>query len=50
MREVALKTDLMDVQTKVAKAEYQLLTLNNQLASRKEQLNSLLASRSGAIP
>ena len=42
MREVALKTDLMDVQTKVAKAEYQLLTLNNQLASQKEQLNNLL--------
>lgn len=30
MREVALKTDLMDVQTKVAKAEYQLLTLGKK--------------------
>lgn len=42
MQEVALKTDIMDVQTKLAKAEYQLFTLNNQLASQKEQLNNLL--------
>jgi len=42
VQEVALKTDLMDVQTKLAKAEYQMLTLSNQLASQKEQLNNLL--------
>ena len=42
LREVALKTDQMEVQTKLAKAEYELLTLNNQLASQKEQLNNLL--------
>jgi len=42
MREVALKNDQMEVQTSLAKAEYQLLTLNNQLASQKEQLNLLL--------
>jgi outer membrane protein TolC len=32
----------MDVQTQLAKAEYQVLILNNQLASQKEQLNNLL--------
>lgn len=42
LHEVALKTDQMEVQTKLAKAECQLLTLNNQLASQKEQLNNLL--------
>lgn len=41
-RQVALKTEQMDVQTRLAKAEYELLTLNNQLASQKEQLNHLL--------
>ncbi|HKZ81144.1 MAG TPA: TolC family protein [Pyrinomonadaceae bacterium] len=42
MQQVALKTDQMDVQTRLAKAEYQVLTLANQLSSQKEQLNLLL--------
>jgi outer membrane protein TolC len=42
MQQVALKTDQMDVQTKLAKAEYEVLELNNLLSSRKEQLNNLL--------
>jgi outer membrane protein TolC len=41
-QQVALKTDLMDVQTRVAKAEYEVLTLTNDLAAQKEQLNHLL--------
>lgn len=42
VQQVALKTDLMDVQTRLAKAEYELMTIDNQLASQKEQLNHLL--------
>jgi outer membrane protein TolC len=42
VQQVALKTDLMDVQTRVAKAEYEVLTLNNSLSAQKEQLNNLL--------
>ena len=42
VQQVALKTDLMDVQTKAAKAEYEVLTLNNSLSAQKEQLNHLL--------
>jgi outer membrane protein len=42
IQQVALKTDQLEVQTKLAKAEYDLLSLNNQLASQKEQLNNLL--------
>ncbi len=42
MQQVALKTDQMDVQTRLAKAEYQVLTLTNQLSLQKEQLNLLL--------
>jgi outer membrane protein TolC len=42
VQQVALKTDLMDVQTKVAKAEYEVLALNNSLSTQKEQLNHLL--------
>ena len=42
MQQAALKTDLLDVQTRVAKAEYEVLTLNNTLSSQKEQLNNLL--------
>ena len=41
-QQVALKTDLMDVQTRVAKAEYEVLTLTNDLTAQKEQLNHLL--------
>jgi outer membrane protein TolC len=42
VQQVALKTDLMDVQTRLAKAEYELMTIDNQLISQKEQLNHLL--------
>ena len=42
VQQVALKTDLMDVQTRVAKAEYEVLTLNNSLSAQREQLNHLL--------
>lgn len=42
MQQVALKTDQMDVQTRLAKAEYQVLTIKNQLSAEKEQLNLLL--------
>lgn len=42
MQQVALRTDQMDVQTRLAKAEYQVLTLSHQLSSQKEQLNLLL--------
>lgn len=41
-QQVALKTELMDVQTRVAKAEYEVLTLTNALTAQKEQLNHLL--------
>lgn len=41
-QQVALKTDLMDVQTRFAKAEYEVLTLTNALSTQKEQLNNLL--------
>ena len=42
IQQVALKTELMDVQTRLAKAEYELMTIDNQLISQKEQLNHLL--------
>jgi outer membrane protein TolC len=42
LQQVALKTDQMDVQTRVAKAEYEVLALTNTLSSQKEQLNRLL--------
>ncbi len=42
MQQVALKTDQMDVQTRLAKAEYQLMTITNQITEQKEQLNMLL--------
>lgn len=42
IQQAALKTDLMDVQTRLAKAEYELMTIDDQLASQKEQLNHLL--------
>ena len=42
IQQVALKVDLMDVETKLAKAEYDVLAINNQLSSQKEQLNHLL--------
>src|SRR5262249_15765174 len=43
MQQVALRPDQLDVQTRMAKAEYQVLTLSNQLSSQKEQLNLLLS-------
>jgi outer membrane protein TolC len=42
VQQVALKTDLMDVQTRLAKAEYEVMTIHNQLLAQKEQLNHLL--------
>jgi outer membrane protein TolC len=42
VQQVVLKTELMDVQTRLAKAEYELLTVQNQLLAQKEQLNHLL--------
>src|SRR6266566_4981288 len=42
MQQVALKADLLTVQTRLAKVEYEQLELSNQLATQKEQLNSLL--------
>jgi outer membrane protein TolC len=42
VQQVALKTDLMDVQTRLAKAEYEVMTIQNQLLAQKEQLNHLL--------
>jgi outer membrane protein len=42
LQTVSLKADLLTVQTKLAKAEYQQLELSNRLATQKEQLNTLL--------
>lgn len=42
IQQVVLKTELMDVQTRLAKAEYELMTVQNQLLTQKEQLNHLL--------
>ena len=42
IQQVVLKTEHMDVQTRLAKAEYEVMTINNQLISQKEQLNHLL--------
>ena len=42
VQQVVLKTELMDVQTRLAKAEYELMTVQNQLLTQKEQLNHLL--------
>ena len=42
MQQVVLKTEHMDVQTRLAKAEYDVMTLKNLLSTRKEQLNNLL--------
>jgi outer membrane protein TolC len=38
----ALKADLLDVQTRLRKAEYEALTSRNTLATQQEQLNKLL--------
>ena len=42
VQQVVLKTEHMDVQTRLAKAEYEVMTIKNQLLSQKEQLNHLL--------
>jgi outer membrane protein TolC len=42
MQQVSLRADLLTVQTRLAKVEYEQLELSNQLATQKEQLNSLL--------
>lgn len=41
-QQVSLKADSLEVKTRLAKAEYEALTLTNQLATEKEQLNNLL--------
>jgi outer membrane protein TolC len=42
VQQVVLKTELMDVQTRLAKAEYEVMTIQNQLLAQKEQLNHFL--------
>jgi outer membrane protein TolC len=42
LQQVSLKVDLLVVQTRLAKVEYEQLELTNQLATQKEQLNTLL--------
>jgi outer membrane protein TolC len=42
VQQVVLKTEYMDVQTRAAKAEYDLIAIQNELQSQKEQLNHLL--------
>jgi outer membrane protein TolC len=41
-QQVALKSDSLEVKTRLAKTEYEALNLTNQLATQKEQLNNLL--------
>src|SRR5205823_3412563 len=41
-QQVALKSENLEVKTKLAKSEYEALNTSNQLASQKEQLNSVL--------
>src|SRR5258705_5919175 len=42
IQQVSLKADLLVVQTRLAKVEYEQLELTNQLATQKEQFNTLL--------
>ena len=42
VRQVSLKSDSLEVKTRLAKAEYEALNLSNQLATQKEELNDLL--------
>lgn len=42
VQQVALKSEGLEVKTRLAKAEYESLELRDQLASQKEQLNQLL--------
>src|SRR6266478_1341924 len=41
-RQVSLRSDSIEVKTRLAKAEYEALNLANKLATEKEQLNNLL--------
>src|SRR5262249_6904429 len=41
-RQVSLKSDSLEVKTRLAKAEYEALNLTNNLATEKEHLNNLL--------
>jgi outer membrane protein len=41
-QQVSLKSDSLEVKTRLANAEYEALNLTNQLATGKEQLNNLL--------
>ena len=41
-RQVSLRSDSLEVQTRLAKAEYDALDLTNKLSTQKEQLNNLL--------
>lgn len=41
-QQIVLKPDLLEVQTRLAKSEYELLVLQNQLSTQKEQFNNLL--------
>ncbi len=42
VQQVALKSESLEVKTRLAKSEYDALTLRDQLATQKEQLNQLL--------
>lgn len=42
VQQVALKAESLEVKTRLAKSEYDALTLRDQLATQKEQLNQLL--------
>jgi outer membrane protein TolC len=42
VQQVALKSEGLEVKTRLAKSEYEATTLSDQLASQKEQLNQLL--------
>jgi outer membrane protein TolC len=41
-RQVSLRSDSLEVKTRLAKADYEALNLTNQLSTQKEQLNNLL--------
>jgi outer membrane protein TolC len=49
LQQVSLKADLLVVQTKLARVQYEELELSNQLATQKEQLNSLLGRDVGTM-
>jgi len=42
VQQVALKSESLDVKTRLAKAQYEAFNLSNTLATQKEQLNNLL--------